>query len=130
MEGGRTYTHQLNAPVQKLRKPAPEAEKEAPKKPEPTGRPHVAATEVPPMPEEAEIPEQVTVPKPRYVDYETGAYSTYEKPEHMTQLFGNKLVCKDHPRILFRGKLDALQADVVLSAGDDPGSRRQHNTPE
>ena len=38
-----------------------------------------------------------------------------EKPEHMTQLFGNKLVCKDHPRILFRGKLDALQADVVLA---------------
>ena len=64
--------------------------------------------------EEVEIPVQVTVPKPKYVDYETNAYY-YEKPEHMTQLFGNKLVCKDHPRILFRGKLDALQADVVLA---------------
>ena len=37
-----------------------------------------------------------------------------EKPEHMTQLFGNVLVAKDHPRIHFRGKLDSLQALVVL----------------
>lgn len=48
----------------------------------------------------------------------------------MTQLFGNKLVCKDHPRILFRGKLDALQADVVLAQAMIQGSRRQRNTPE
>ena len=52
-------------------------------------------------------------PKPKYVDYETGAYYM-EKPEHMTQLFGNVLVAKDHPRIHFRGKLDSLQALVVL----------------
>jgi len=32
----------------------------------------------------------------------------------MTQLFGNVLVAKDHPRIHFRGKLDSLQALVVL----------------
>ena len=37
-----------------------------------------------------------------------------EKPEHMTQLFGNVQVAKDHPRIHFRGKLDSLQALVVL----------------
>ena len=114
-EGGYTYTHQLKAPVQKTEEPE---EKEAqtppePKKTEPKNRPHVVATEVP-QPEEVEIPVQITVPKPKYVDYETNAYY-YEKPEHMTQLFGNKLVCKDHPRILFRGKLDALQADVVLA---------------
>ena len=91
-----------------------EAQKQPePKKTEPKNRPHVVATEVP-QPEEVEIPVQITVPKPKYVDYETNAYY-YEKPEHMTQLFGNKLVCKDHPRILFRGKLDALQADVVLA---------------
>ena len=47
------------------------------------------------------------------MDYETGAYYM-EKPEHMTQLFGNVLVAKDHPRIHFRGKLDSLQALVVL----------------
>lgn len=49
----------------------------------------------------------------RYVDYETGAFYNV-KPEHMTQLYGNVLVPKDHPRILFRGKLDSLQALVVL----------------
>ena len=113
--GGYTYTHQLKAPVQKAEQPE---EKEAQKQPEPKkteskSRPHVVATEVP-QPEEVEIPVQVTVPKPKYVEYETNAFY-YEKPEHMTQLFGNKLVCKDHPRILFRGKLDALQADVVLA---------------
>ena len=114
-EGGYTYTHQLKTPVQKTEEPEEkEAQKQPePKKTEPKNRPHVVATEVP-QPEEVEIPVQITVPKPKYVDYETNAYY-YEKPEHMTQLFGNKLVCKDHPRILFRGKLDALQADVVLA---------------
>ena len=48
----------------------------------------------------------------------------------MTHLHGNVLVSKADPRILFRGKLDALQADVVLAQDDDPGSRRQRNTPE
>ena len=48
-----------------------------------------------------------------YVDAQTGA-GYGEKPEHMTQLFGNVLVAKDHPRIHFRGKLDSLQALVVL----------------
>ena len=117
--GGYTYTHQLKAPVQKAEQPAPEKEepkKQEPKKEEPkreAPKPHVVATEVP-APEEVEIPVQITVPKPKYVDYETNAFY-YEKPEQMTQLFGNTLVCKDHPRILFRGKLDALQADVVLA---------------
>ena len=55
--------------------------------------------------------------KPKYVDYETGAYYQ-EKPEHMTQLYGNVLVPKSHPRILFRGKLDSLQSAVVLAQVD------------
>lgn len=103
-EGGYTYTHQLKAPVQKEEEPetAP-----APK------TPRVVATEVPP-PEEVKTPvSDDGAPKPKYVDYETGAFY-YDKPEHMTQLSGNKLVCKDHPRILFRGKLDSLQSLVVL----------------
>lgn len=104
-EGGYTYTHQLKAPIKKTDEPAAETE---PAK----NTPRVVATEVPP-PEEVQIPAQSNLPKPKYVDYETGAFY-YEKPEHMTQLFGNKLVCKDHPRILFRGKLDSLQASVVL----------------
>lgn len=68
-----------------------------------------------PAPAEEHLPEtKKEVPKPRYVDYETGAFY-YDKPEHMTQLFGNHLVVKDHPRILFRGKLDSLQSMIVLA---------------
>lgn len=52
--------------------------------------------------------------KGRYVDDVTGERYA-EKPEHMTQLFGDRLVAKDHPRILFRGKMDSLQAQVVLA---------------
>ena len=63
-------------------------------------------------------------PKPKYVDYETGAYYM-EKPEHMTQLFDNVLVPKDHPRIHFRGKLDSLQALVVLDQVQIAESGRQ-----
>ncbi|MCG7405870.1 cobalamin adenosyltransferase [Paenibacillus sp. ACRRX] len=35
------------------------------------------------------------------------------KPEHMTHLYGNMLVFKDHPRILFRGKLDSLETKLL-----------------
>lgn len=48
----------------------------------------------------------------KYLDYETGAGYT-AKPEHMTQLYGNMLVDKNHPRIRYRGKLDSLQAQIV-----------------
>lgn len=37
-----------------------------------------------------------------------------EKPEHMTHLNGEILVPKSHPRILFRGKLDTLEAELIL----------------
>ena len=64
-----------------------------------------------------EAPAQQAAPAPaapRYVDGETGAFYT-EKPEHMTQLHGDVLVEKGDPRIAFRGKLDSLQAQVVLA---------------
>lgn len=38
----------------------------------------------------------------------------HEKPEHMTHLYGNVLVFKDHPRIVFRGMLDTLEAETLL----------------
>lgn len=79
------------------------------------GQPGGAGPRGPPRPP-AVVPTVMCAPeppKPKYVDYETGAYYM-EKPEHMTQLFGNVLVAKDHPRIHFRGKLDSLQALVVL----------------
>lgn len=50
----------------------------------------------------------------RYVDHATGA-CYFDKPEHMTRLYGNVLVPKDHPRIVFRGKLDEIQALIVLN---------------
>lgn len=37
-----------------------------------------------------------------------------EKPEHMTHLDGVTLVPKTHPRILFRGKVDTLEAQLIL----------------
>ncbi len=38
----------------------------------------------------------------------------HEKPEHMTHLHSNVLVFKDHPRIVFRGMLDTLEAETLL----------------
>lgn len=43
--------------------------------------------------------------------FEKGAFEN--KPEYMTQLYGNLLVKKDHPRIELRGKLDSLQAQIL-----------------
>ncbi len=37
-----------------------------------------------------------------------------EKPEHMTHLNAEILVPKDHPRILFRGRMDTLEAELIL----------------
>ena len=36
-----------------------------------------------------------------------------KKPEHMTSLYGNILVPKTHGRIVFRGLVDTLQAEVI-----------------
>ena len=37
-----------------------------------------------------------------------------EKPEYMTHLHSNVLVLKTHPRIRFRGRMDALEAELLL----------------
>lgn len=53
-------------------------------------------------------------PKEKKMRYQTiYGGSLDEKPEHMTQLYGNLLVFKDHPRIIFRGKLDSLEAKIL-----------------
>ncbi|NLV87262.1 MAG: ATP-binding protein [Clostridiales bacterium] len=64
--------------------------------------------------------------KAKYIDYDSGAFFN-EKPEHMTQLYGNYLIPKDHPRIYFRGKLDSLQSLIVLSQASisEKGNRRR-----
>ena len=41
-----------------------------------------------------------------------------EKPEHMTHLNGDTLVPKTHPRIRFRGKLDTLEAELLLCGAE------------
>lgn len=43
----------------------------------------------------------------------SGGYAE-EKPEHMTHLNGEILVPKTHPRIRFRGKMDTLEAELIL----------------
>ena len=43
----------------------------------------------------------------------SGGYAE-EKPEHMTHLNGEVLVLKIHPRIRFRGKMDTLEAELIL----------------
>ncbi|ABR46494.1 cobalamin adenosyltransferase [Alkaliphilus metalliredigens QYMF] len=49
---------------------------------------------------------------PKYKCYFSGGFFE-SKPEHMTQLHGNFLVNKDHPRIVLRGKLDSFQAQIL-----------------
>lgn len=37
------------------------------------------------------------------------------KPEELTHLQGNVLIAKTHPRIAFRGKIDTLEAELLLT---------------
>lgn len=59
--------------------------------------------------EETQKPSQAY--KPKYVHINGGYFEN--KPEEMTQLYGNKLVYKDNKRIILRGKLDSLQAKIM-----------------
>lgn len=43
-----------------------------------------------------------------------------QKPEHMTHLHGDVLAPKTHPRILFRGAVDTLEAELLLAAQAAP----------
>ena len=51
--------------------------------------------------------------------YLWGGY-TEEKPEHMTHLDGITLAPKTHPRIVFRGKLDSLEARLIACRLEAP----------
>ena len=51
--------------------------------------------------------------KPQRYRLLSGGY-VEEKPEHMTHLNGDVLVPKNHPRIVFRGKMDKLEAELLL----------------
>jgi ethanolamine utilization cobalamin adenosyltransferase len=56
-------------------------------------------------------------PKTTFTLLESGE-SVSEKPEGYTHLFGTDLVRKDHARIKFRGKLDALESLMVYVISD------------
>ncbi|MBP3759378.1 MAG: hypothetical protein J6I83_06035 [Firmicutes bacterium] len=51
------------------------------------------------------------------------------KPEHMTHLNGTKLVLKNHPRIILRGKIDTFQAKTleVQILAEELGQRNMVN---
>lgn len=51
--------------------------------------------------------------KPAHYRLINGGYLE-EKPEHMTHLDAQLLVPKTHPRIFFRGKMDTLEAELIL----------------
>ena len=54
--------------------------------------------------------------KARVEEYRTlGGGFFREKPEDMTHLRGDILVKKDHPRILFRGTIDNLEAELLFA---------------
>ena len=48
-----------------------------------------------------------------------------QKPEHMTHLYGDVLVRKTHPRIEFRGKVDLLEAEIMLCQLNTPEFRKE-----
>ena len=48
-----------------------------------------------------------------------------QKPEHMTHLNGDTLVEKTHPRILFRGAVDTLEAELLLCCKAATGEIRK-----
>lgn len=58
--------------------------------------------------------EKSNLPKPKKYRYESVLGESFdEKPEHMTQIYGEKLVYKDAPIIAFRGKIDSLQSQIL-----------------
>ena len=106
----REFLQQNKVKILDGKKGSYQKEKKQDKEEKEDKRPDVKATEVPPMPTVSAEEDK----KPRFVDYETGAFY-FEKPEHMTHLYGNVLVPKDHKRIYFRGKLDSLETIFVLN---------------
>jgi len=52
-----------------------------------------------------------------YVDAVSGKGFS-QKPERMTHLYANRLVPKTNPRIVFRGKLDTMQAEIILAQSE------------
>lgn len=60
-------------------------------------------------------PEDRLTPSARDLLRRKGLQASGGKPEHMTHLKPGELVPKTHPRIAFRGKLDSLNAQLLLA---------------
>ena len=110
----REFLQQNKVKILDGKKVSYQKEKKQDKEEKEDKRPDVKATEVPPMPTVSAEEDK----KPRFVDYETGAFY-FEKPEHMTHLYGNVLVPKDHKRIYFRGKT-GQSGDHIRPEPDPP----------
>ena len=65
-----------------------------------------------------------SVAKPERWKLLNGGYME-EKPEYMTHLNGDTLVEKTHPRILFRGAVDTLEAELLLACAGAAGEIRK-----
>ncbi len=61
---------------------------------------------------EKEATSNVTDNPKRYKNYYTEEYYS-KKPEFMTQIRADLLVFKDDPRIIFRGRIDSLEAEML-----------------
>ncbi|MBU5483163.1 cobalamin adenosyltransferase [Clostridium sp. MSJ-11] len=61
-----------------------------------------------------EVEEEKVIIKENNYKFKT-IYGGYleDKPEHMTHLYGNVLVFKDHKRIILRGKIDSLESKIL-----------------
>ena len=68
-------------------------------------RDYLSRERIPILPVEQAKPQRYRLPGGGWLE---------EKPEHMTHLHGDVLVNKTHPRILFRGKMDTLEAELIL----------------
>jgi len=64
-----------------------------------------------------------TMARPERYRLENGGYME-SKPEYMTHLNGDVLVEKTHPRIVFRGAVDTLEAELLLCAAKAEGQIR------
>ncbi|KRQ86493.1 Cobalamin adenosyltransferase [Caloramator mitchellensis] len=64
---------------------------------------------------DTKIEESIEIPEKNKKVFADAMYEVFydKKPEFMTHLHGNKLVPKNHPRIILRGKLDTLQAKIL-----------------
>ena len=71
----------------------------------PSARDWLSAQRIPILPAEEAKPQRYRLLGGGYCE---------KKPEHMTHLQGDVLVPKTHPRIDFRGKVDLLEAELIL----------------